>query len=456
MPNYSETEKTRIRELTKRYLPKNLAQKEARRDCPNASLHHHQASYGQKNFANIGVIFEFCRAEDRCNFDGTPLPLQMSVERRVDLLSELEALEPPPYHDPAHAVLCRSIRDRIILSGDVTTATVFENPATPTRECLSRLGLQSLARSGPQSSLGSTSSMPSTSTRLLSSHTRATPRTTPQTSGGTSSDSKGPERPKRNEFEVTVYGYLRNGHPLTTAKAVGHLTRRKQVEFKFWQDAVAQAFGFTLQSTSRPKFELYLPLGDQWTDRLLPMVLLRGQPVLVRGEGVRDMPTLDHLKPLLNPPFNPNGVCPLSTLLDYSLGFPSGSGVSASDCGPSRPRADSDPSRILANIFGGPPDASSEADQPSPGPSCKRPREARAVPPSRKALKSSPSDATRVRDPTPDDVIILSDSEDTRPAQRPKGKARVTHSDSEETGDFKQGKGKGRATISEDDIIDLT
>ncbi|KAI1783354.1 hypothetical protein LXA43DRAFT_1102653 [Ganoderma leucocontextum] len=403
MPNYSETEKTRIRELTKCYLPKNLAQKEARRDCPNASLHHHQASYGQKNFANIGVIFEFCRAEDRCNFDGTPLPLQMSVERRVDLLSELEALEPPPYHDPAHAALCRSIRDRIILSGDVTTATVFENPATPTRECLSRLGLQSLARSGPQSSLGSTSSTPSTSTRLLSSHTRATPRTTPQTSGGTSSDSKGPGRPKRNEFEVTVYGYLRNGHPLTTAKAVGHLTRRKQVEFKFWQDTVAQAFGFTLQSTSRPKFELYLPLGDQWTDRLLPMVLLRGQPVLVRGEGVRDMPTLDHLKPLLNPPFNPNG-----------------------------------------------------ADQPSPGPSRKRPREARAVPPSRKALKSSPSDATRVRDPTPDDVIILSDSEDTRPAQRPKGKARVTHSDSEETGDFKQGKGKGRATISEDDIIDLT
>lgn len=59
MPNHSTTEKARIHDLTIRYLPSNLAQKEARRDCPRFTLHHHQASYGQKKFSNIGVVYEF-------------------------------------------------------------------------------------------------------------------------------------------------------------------------------------------------------------------------------------------------------------------------------------------------------------------------------------------------------------------------------------------------------------
>ena len=59
MPNHGAIEKARVRDLTIRYLPSNLAQKEARRDCPRFTLHHHQASYGQKKFSNIGVIYEF-------------------------------------------------------------------------------------------------------------------------------------------------------------------------------------------------------------------------------------------------------------------------------------------------------------------------------------------------------------------------------------------------------------
>ncbi|KAI1785093.1 hypothetical protein LXA43DRAFT_1100718 [Ganoderma leucocontextum] len=203
MLNHTEPEKACIRGLTKHYLPTNLAQKDARRDCPHGTLHHHQASYGQNHFENISIIFEICRADPPCKFSTTPLPLQMSAEKRVDLLSELETLDPPPYHDPANIV----------------------NRNTP-----------------------------------------------------------------------------------ITAKAIGHLTRRKQVNFRFWQGAVAEAFGFDLNSSARPKFELYLTLGDEWTDKIHPMALVRGRPVLVRREGVRNMPAIEDLKKLLNLPFDPNGL----------------------------------------------------------------------------------------------------------------------------------------------------
>ena len=170
MPNHSEAEKARIRDLTLRYLPSNLVRMEARRDCPYASLHLQQASYGQKNFANIGIVYEFvsvgtfirrhiaeriasrqCRADTSCTFHGSPLPLQMSAESRINLLSELETLDPPPYHDPANIALCRSVRDRILVTRDVTVGSVYEFPVTPTRPRLSHLALQSLARSAPPS-----------------------------------------------------------------------------------------------------------------------------------------------------------------------------------------------------------------------------------------------------------------------------------------------------------------
>lgn len=133
----------------------------------------------------------------------------MSVERCVDLLSELEGLDPPPYHDPTNVTICRSVRKRIIATGEVTAGSVAELPTTPPRNALSLLGLQSLARGGTQSSLGSTSSSSSTFTSFASSRSTAMGRMTPQTSGSTSSDSKGPGRPKRDEFAVTVYAYLR-------------------------------------------------------------------------------------------------------------------------------------------------------------------------------------------------------------------------------------------------------
>lgn len=70
MPNHSEQEKERIRALTKQYLPSCLAQKEARRNCPHGSLHLDQASYGQKHFENVGLVFEI--VSDLLNFFRPP------------------------------------------------------------------------------------------------------------------------------------------------------------------------------------------------------------------------------------------------------------------------------------------------------------------------------------------------------------------------------------------------
>lgn len=90
------------------------------------------------------------------------------------------------------------------------------------------------------------------------------------------------------------------------------------------------------------------------------MVLLRGQPVLVHGAGVRDMPKLDRVKPLLTPPYNPDGARPLPTLLNYSSALPSGL------AGPSGVGVASDPVSIFTDIFGRPPDALFVGEQPSP------------------------------------------------------------------------------------------
>ncbi|KAI1782632.1 hypothetical protein LXA43DRAFT_1103650 [Ganoderma leucocontextum] len=404
MPNHSTQEKDRIRELTKQYLPSNLDQKNARRDCPHDSLHHHQASYGQSHFANIGLIFEYVRQvmnflrpvstnSDRHSVvqsrAATLTAPPMSVKRRADLLSELETSE----------------------RGSVTWRVHFVYPIELHARCLCH-------------SMGSTG------------------HTTPQMSGSTSSASKGPGRPRRDEFEVTVYEYLRNGTQVTTAKAVGHLTRRKQIEFKFYQDAVAKAFNFDLRSSARPKFELYLPLGDQWTDRIMPMVLIRGQPILVRGEGVRDMPGFDHLKPVLNPPFDPNGVRPLSTFADYVFGFPSGPPRTPSSGKSSGSRTLHDATSMLANIFGGPPGASKARELPVSGPSLKRPRAETIASSSRKTMKSSSNGQVRVRAATPEDVIYLTDHDDTTTSK--KGTDKMAP------------KGKGKAWATDlDEIIDL-
>ena len=238
---------------------------------------------------------------------------------------------------------------------------------------------------------------------------------------------------------------LQNGVEVSTAKAVGHLTCRKQVEFKFFQDAVAKAFQFDLRSSARPKFELYLPLGDQWTDRIVPMVLVRGQPVLVRGEGVHNMPNFDHLKLVLKPPFNPNGVRPLSTFADYVFGFPSGPPRTPSHGEPSGSRTPFDATTTLANIFGGPPGASPEREPSSSALSTKRPRAEGIALSSRKAQKTSSNLEARVRATTPDNVIYITDSEDPTPSKKGKGKAGVAP----------KGMGKAGATVS-DKVIDLT
>ena len=70
MANHSEQEKERIRALTKQYLPSCLEQKEAHHDCPHGSLHLEQASYGQKHFENIGLVFEI--VSDTPNFFRPP------------------------------------------------------------------------------------------------------------------------------------------------------------------------------------------------------------------------------------------------------------------------------------------------------------------------------------------------------------------------------------------------
>lgn len=132
------------------------------------------------------------------------MTLQMTAERRADLLSELEKLDPPLYGDPANTALCGYIRDRILLTGNVAAACLAEPPATPSRDRLSHLGLRSLARSGTQ--VGSTSSTLSNSSwGLPPTPTNAAGSVAPRTS----SASKGPGRPRRDEFGVTVYGYLR-------------------------------------------------------------------------------------------------------------------------------------------------------------------------------------------------------------------------------------------------------
>ena len=139
----------------------------------------------------------------------------------------------------------------------------------------------------------------------------------------------------------------------------------------------------------RPKFELFLPLGEEWTDRIEPMVLLHEQPVLVRGAGVRDMPKFDRVKPLLTPPYNPDGVRPLPTLLNYSSALPSGL------AGPSGMGVASDPASVFADISGGPPDALFVGEQPSPSVSRKREREQAGS--SRRNKKCSLNGGARVR-----------------------------------------------------------
>ena len=59
MPNHSKLEEICICNLTKCYLLSNLDQKEAYCNCLFHSLHLYQASYGQKNFVNIGIIYKF-------------------------------------------------------------------------------------------------------------------------------------------------------------------------------------------------------------------------------------------------------------------------------------------------------------------------------------------------------------------------------------------------------------
>ena len=236
---------------------------------------------------------------------------------------------------------------------------------------------------------------------------------------------------------------------VTTAKGTGYLTQRKQVEFKFFQDAIGQAFGFT--GSPRSYFDMYLPLVDEWTDRIVPQILVRGQPILVRREGVRKMPGFADLKRLLNPPFDPNGVRPLSTLLDYSLGFP---------CGPGREQGGgssgfrSDPSRTFADIFGGPPPASSDVEEATPTRKRKSDQTGADIRP--KALKLSfDDDVTHLskKHAVVRDIIEIHDDEDD--VLLTEGEACATSADCTKGKGKGKWKGKARATLH-DEIIDLT
>ncbi|OJT13752.1 hypothetical protein TRAPUB_9707 [Trametes pubescens] len=281
----------RVKDLVESRLPAISRRRRALHLCPRGHKHIARPSYGQKNWENVGLLYEICLGgNDACN--KALHAEQMSEGSMSDLFDKLVGLEPPPYGKQllhAQAILMQAeLRERI-----EAHTTAGQLPVLPRRRA-SSFSAVTPRRERTQASVPVT------------------------TSGRVGSGSVG--RPTNPTCEVVVYIYTDNAQEPLEITAQG-TPRDNVVEFVFNQPNILNVL--SIDPAARTKTRSYLSWNgtiQEWATfpkAHQPQVLAPGQRLLYRESYVHDMPRLNEIKYTLMPPGLP-GSSRIPSLLAHS------------------------------------------------------------------------------------------------------------------------------------------
>lgn len=158
-----------VKALVRARLPTHTALNAALRICPRGAGHMYQPSYGLRDFSQTGFIYDVvsARPADRMNpltltyrqclykpvKDGPPRcpvvlsSLQMTKDKRIDLLNAVSELQIPPYNNERYATDALLASMRLRRGEDVWPPPGVQDPFTPTHRQRTRAE-QSNTRSG--------------------------------------------------------------------------------------------------------------------------------------------------------------------------------------------------------------------------------------------------------------------------------------------------------------------
>ncbi|KAL1937502.1 hypothetical protein VTO73DRAFT_13154 [Trametes versicolor] len=246
-----------VKALVNARLPSRSALNAALRACPRGANHMYQPSFGHNDFAKTGIVYDVCLYKPVK--DGPPrcpvaiCALQMSKEKRIELLRTISELEMPPYNNERYATDALLASMRLRRGEDEWPPT----PTTPAR--------------------------------------RQTPRTShSNTRSGTSAASSRIGRPRNPTTTVTVYIYAEDGFPPLEI-AANAIDRGARVEFTFGQPLLNDLLGIDKTSRNKKTFLLWLWDAEQWSEypkAHSAMFLPPGEALLYKAEEVYDMPGL--------------------------------------------------------------------------------------------------------------------------------------------------------------------
>ncbi|EIW58973.1 uncharacterized protein TRAVEDRAFT_48108 [Trametes versicolor FP-101664 SS1] len=251
-----------VKALVRARLPTHTALNAALRICPRGAGHMYQPSYGLKDFSQTGFIYDVCLYKPVK--DGPPRcpvvlsSLQMTKDKRIDLLNAVSELQIPPYNNERYATDTLLSSMRLRRGEDVWPPPGLQDPFTPTHRQRSR---------------------------AEQSNTR---------SGASAASSAKVGRPPNATVDVNVYVYTENGLPPLELTVTG-IDRGPRVEFTVGQPQLYEILGVDKASRHKKVFLLWLTDAEEWSEypkAHTPMFLPRGQAVLYKAQEVYDMPGL--------------------------------------------------------------------------------------------------------------------------------------------------------------------